>query len=472
MSNNNLHTKIKIIATIGPISENQKSFASLLHAGISVARTNMSHDDQVVHGNRIDMIRKVSKKENIPVAILQDLSGPKIRIGDFVNGSIDLIEGNKFILTGNKCIGDVNKVYFNYPYIEKDIKPGIVLILDYGRRKLLVEKVENKDVYTKVLVGGNIKNRRGVNIPGAYLSISAITKKDKSDLIFGIKKGVDFVALSFVRTAKDVDQLRKIIILNKGNQAIISKIETQEAVDHIDEIIASSDAIMVARGDLAIEIGTVKVPGVQKMIIRKCNEAGKPVIVATQMLESMINSPVPTRAEVSDAANAIFDGADAVMLSEETALGKNYTEAVCVMRDIAKHIDTETNTHRRLRVRNNDIVDSVSSSVVHNAEDISASAIIALTESGSTARMIARYKPKQPIIAITTHEYVARQMLLVYGCETIIVSKYKNVLDLMKNIGPKIIKMGVSKKNDRVVISAGIPIGVKGSTNMLMILTI
>lgn len=467
-----LQTKVKIVATIGPGSENKEVLTGLLHAGMSVARTNMSHDDQVIHEKRIKLIRSVSNKEDVPVAILQDLSGPKIRIGDFVEGVIELIPNKIFILTGDKCVGDSQKVYFNYPHIKKDIKPGTILMLDDGRKKLIVEKVVGNDVYTKVVIGGKIKSRRGVNIPGAYLSIDALTKKDKLDLAFGIKNKVDFVALSFVRTAKDVEKLRSLIKAQKGTQAIVSKIETQEAVDNIDDIINVSDAVMVARGDLAIEIGAVKVPSVQKMIINKCNEVGKPVIVATQMLESMIHAPVPTRAEVSDVANAIFDGADAVMLSEETALGSFAKEAVAVMHDTAIHIETQTMTHRRLRVHNNDIVDSVSSSVVHNAEDVGAKAIIALTESGSTARMIARYKPKQTLIALTPHEHIGRQMMLVYGCQPIIIKKFKSIVDVMKEVGPKLVNFGFVKKGDYIVVSAGVPMGTPGSTNMLMILTI
>ncbi len=266
------HNKTKIIATIGPGSESKEAFKVLLKAGVNVARTNMSHDDQATHEKRIKTIREVAKKEKMPIAILQDLSGPKIRIGDFAHDAIELVPGETFILSGKKCSGTVEKVFFNYPHIKKDIMPGMILMLDDGKKKLRVEKVVGDDVYTTVIVGGLIKSRRGVNIPGAYLSIAAMTDKDKSDLIFGIKMNVDFVALSFVRTAKDIVALRKIIKQRKGTQAIVAKIETEEAVEHIDEIIEASDGLMVARGDLAIEIGPARVPSVQKMIIRKCNE--------------------------------------------------------------------------------------------------------------------------------------------------------------------------------------------------------
>lgn len=465
--------KTKIVATIGPNTENKDSLTKLFELGVDVCRTNMSHDDQEIHGKRIALIRSVSKKMNMPIAILQDLSGPKIRIGDFENAPVELVAGEKLILTGDKsCKGDASKVYFNYPHIEKDIKKGMILMLDDGKKKVVVEKVVGTEIHTKVLIGGTTKSRRGVNIPGAYLSISALTDKDKKDLSFGIAEGVDFVALSFVRNAKDIIELRSLIKKQKGTQKIVAKIETQEAIENIDEIISVTDAIMVARGDLAVEVGPEKVPAFQKMIIRKCNEVGKPVIVATQMLESMISSPVPTRAEVSDVANAIFDGADAVMLSEETTLGKFPGEAVSMMSHIAIQVEGEIGTHRRLKVHSNDIVDSVSSSVVHNAEDVGASLIVALSESGSTPRMIARYKPQQPIIVLTPHLETARQSQLVFGCYPILMKSFTGSTQLINTIGPKLIAEGVAKKKDRIVVSAGVPFGTPGSTNMLMIITI
>jgi pyruvate kinase len=437
----------------------------------------MSHDDQEIHEKRISLIRNVAKKEKMPIAILLDLSGPKIRIGDFESGIVELVAGETLILTGDKsCKGDADRVYFNYPHIEKDIKAGMTLMLDDGKKKVVVEKVVGIEIYTKIVVGGTTKSRRGVNIPGAYLSIPALTEKDKKDLIFGIEQGVDFVALSFVRTAKDIEDLRALIKKhnknNKFNQAIVAKIETQEAIENIDSIIAATDAIMVARGDLAVEIGPEKVPTMQKMIIKKCNALGKPVIVATQMLESMIHAPVPTRAEVSDVANAVFDGADAVMLSEETALGSYAIEAVTMMSHVAVQVEKEIGTHKRLKVQENSIVDSVSSSVVHNAEDVGAAVIVALTETGSTPRMIARYKPQQPIIVLTPHEYVVKQSQLIYGCYPVLMKSFTGSTQLTQTIGPKLIDLGIASKKDRIVVTAGVPFGTAGTTNMLMILTL
>ena len=467
----NLSRKTKIVATIGPGSSSKEAFAKLLHAGVNVARENMSHGDHEAHSMQIANIRAVSKKEKIPVGILVDLSGPKIRIGDFVDGVVDLVAGEQLILSGKKCDGTAEKVYFNYPHIKKDIKPGQILMLDDGKKKVEVVKVEGVDVYTKVIVGGKTKSRRGVNIPGAYLSISAITEKDEADLAFAIEQKVDFIALSFVRTAKDVEQLRAMIKAQGGHQMIVSKIETEEAIENLDAIIEATDAIMVARGDLAVEVGPEKVPNLQKAMIKKCNNLGKPVIVATQMLESMITSPVPTRAEVSDVANAIFDGADAVMLSEESALGQYAVEAVSMMDTIAQQVEGQLTTHRRLKVHDNNIVDSVSSSVVHNAEDINAAAIVALTESGFTPHMIARYKPLQPVIAITPHEAVARQLLLTYGCVPIVAKPFKALGQVAETALPLLLKEDLIAKGSKVVIAAGVPFGVVGATNMMIIAT-
>jgi len=463
--------KTKIVATIGPGSESKENFTKLLRAGVNVARTNMSHDDQAIHGQRIKNIRAVSKKEGIPCALLVDLSGPKIRIGDFAEGVIELVAGEKIILSGTKCEGSKDKVYFNYPHIKTDIKAGQVLMLDDGKKKLVVDKVVGDDVYTTVVVGGKTKSRRGVNIPGAYLSISALTDKDKKDLKFAIEAGADFIALSFVRTAKDIEQLRTLIKKHGGKQLIVAKMETEEAIENMDAIIAASDAVMVARGDLAVEVGPEKVPPMQKAIVRKCNDLGKPVIVATQMLESMINAPVPTRAEVSDVANAIYDGTDAVMLSEETSLGAFAVEAVTVMNNVALQVEGSIPSHRHHKVQINNAVDSVSSSVVHNAENVSARLIAAFTETGFTARMIARHKPSQPVIVLTWYEDIARTSMLSYGCYPIVVKRFKTIEQMISLIGPALIKEKFISKNELFVLSTGLPINQPIKTNAMVILS-
>lgn len=464
--------KTKIVATIGPTTESKEMFTKILRAGVNIARINMSHGSYEEQSKKIRTINTVSKKEGIPVGILLDLCGPKIRIGDFGSSVVELVAGQEFILTGKKCVGDSNRVYFNYPHIDTDIKPGMTLMLDDGKKKLQVTKVKGDDIYTTVIVGGKTKSRRGVNVPGAYLSINALTTKDKKDLAFGIKHNVDFVALSFVRTVQDVQALHKLLTKYKSAAQIIAKIETQEAIDNIDTIIDAADAIMIARGDLAIEVGPEKVPSLQKQIIRKCNDSGKPVIVATQMLESMITTPVPTRAEVSDVANAIFDGTDAVMLSEETTLGLYPLEAVEMMAHIAERTETEIGTHRRHKVHRDSVVDSISSSVVHNAEDVHATAIITLTETGSTPRMIARYKPQQPLFAFTPHERVLRQLLLVYGCYPLKIKPFQFIAQVIPTVNATLKKEKIASPGDHIVVSAGVPFRVRGSTNMLMILTV
>ena len=464
--------KTKIVATIGPATETKDMFARIVRAGVNVARINMSHGTYDEQSKKIKTIKAVCKKEGITTGILLDLCGPKIRIGDFAEGVVELVEGQELVLTGEKCEGDSTRVYFNYPHIETDIKPGMTLMLDDGKKKLEVISVKGSDITTRVIVGGMTKSRRGVNIPGAYLSIDALTAKDKKDLTFGLEQGVDFVALSFVRTADDIAALRKLLKKYKSTAQIVAKVETQEAIDHIDSIIAATDVVMVARGDLAIEVGPEKVPSLQKSIIKKCNDIGKPVIVATQMLESMIATPVPTRAEVSDVANAIFDGADAVMLSEETTLGKYPLQAVEMMAHIAERTEMEIGTHRRHKVHSGDIVDSISSSVVHNAEDVAATAIVALTETGGTPRAIARYKPQQPIIAFTQHEHVMRQLLLVYGCYPVKIKPFTFIAQVIPTVNATLKREGVAKPGDHIVVSAGVPFQIAGSTNMLMILTV
>lgn len=464
--------KTKIVATIGPATQNVDIMSKLVLNGLNVLRLNMSHGDYGTHSKTLEVKKSVEKKTKHMLSILVDLSGPKIRIGDFSTETVELVVGQKFVLTTEKCIGTKDRVYINYKNLEKEINVGCIIMLDDGKKKLEVLDIKGTDIITKVIVGGTTKSRRGVNIPNANLKISALTKKDKEDAEWAISQNADFLALSFVRTKKDVLDLRKIIDANKGTQKIIAKIETPEAVTCIDEIIEVSDGIMVARGDLAIEIGPEQVPYVQKMIIGKCNHVGKPVITATQMLESMIHSPVPTRAEVSDIANAIFDGTDAVMLSEETALGEYPLETVSLMSRVALHTESVFDTHKRSEVHINSVVDSVSSSVVHNAEDVNAKAIAVLTTSGQTACVISRHRPTQPIYAFTEKETIARQMLLSYGVYPVFLKTGKSVDEAMKIVKNHIKKDGIATSGEKIVITLGAPFGVPGTTNTMIVQTI
>lgn len=467
--------RTKIVATIGPATESPEKLDALMRAGLNVCRLNMSHGDHKEHSLRVRTIREQSKKSGIRVAILQDLSGPKIRIGDFETETITLVPGSSFTLTTKKIVGNENKVSVSYPKLPKEVKKGMYIMLNDGRQKLEVVKVDGDEIKTKIIIGGNIKGRRGVNVPGAYLSLSSITDKDREDILFGIKSNVDMMALSFVRTPEDILTLREILKKGKKNIAIISKIETQEAVDNIDEIVRLSDGVMVARGDLAIEIGAEHVPVVQKMIIKKCNDLGVPVIVATQMLESMINSPVPTRAEVSDIANSIFDGTDAIMLSEETTLGKYPVEAVSVMTHVAQEVEGSMFANGFFRSKDsldNSSADAVSHSVVCTARDLKAKAIVALTQSGGTARFLTRHKSPHFVLACSPDDRVLNKLMLSFGCVPVLLPKLKDLESALVAVKREVKSIMHLKSGDTIIVSAGVPFGKPGSTNMMIVETV
>ena len=470
--------RTKIVATIGPSSSEPERLAALVRAGMNVARLNFSHGAHEDHEKSIRAVRAASKETGEPIAILQDLSGPKVRLGDFADGSITLVPGARFTLSTLPCAGSKERVFINYPHLHKEVAKGSIIMLDDGRRKLKVVSVRGNDIATTVIVGGTIKGRRGVNIPGAFREISAITKKDREDLIFGLKQRVDFVALSFVRSADDIKKLRALIKKHSPEHCppIIAKIETLEAIENIDAIIAETDGVMVARGDLAVEVAPENVPLLQKQIIRKSVAAGKPVITATQMLESMIQSPVPTRAEVGDVANAILDGSDAVMLSQETAMGEYPVEAVDMMAKIA--IKTENDPSYRDAFRDahasdeRETVDAIGRAVVDVAHATDAKAIVALSESGFTARMISRYRPTRPIIVFTPHAETARQLTLSFACHPFVASSFKELLHVVTESEQTLVKEGLAKRGDTVVLAAGIPFGQVGGTNTMMVQTL
>jgi pyruvate kinase len=470
----NLGKKTKIVCTIGPATESVEKLTALVEAGMNVMRLNFSHGDFKEHQNRVDNLRKVIEKTGKTTAILQDLAGPKIRIGDFKNGLINLKEGSTFTLTTDQVEGDEKRVFINYPLLPKEVKVGGYILLHDGKKKLQITSIKGNDVICKVLVGGEIKSRRGVNLPGAYLSISSITEKDRKDLEFGIKNKVDFVAISFVRRPADIVELREMLNKAKSKAQIIAKIETPEALENIDEIINLSDGLMVARGDLAVEIPAEEVPLVQKMLIQKCNAIGKPVITATQMLESMIKSPVPTRAEVSDVANAIIDGTDAIMLSEETTLGDYPVEAVQMMTRVALRVEKDVYTTDTIAEydESHGVTDVVSQSAVLAAHEVEARFIAALTASGRTARMVARYRPAERIIALTSSETTANQLMLSFGCYPVVVPKFASVEEVVPLVRKTAISEKIGAKGDRVVVVAGMPLGKMKETNMLLVETL
>jgi pyruvate kinase len=467
--------KTKIVCTIGPASESKEVFTELVKNGLNVARLNFSHGNHEEHLARINMIKEVREELGIPVAILLDTKGPEIRTGDFIDGVVELTEGQEFTLTTEDVLGDETRCRITYEGLPKDVEKGSRILIDDGLIELEVVNVPNdKEIKCIVKNGGTVKNKKGVNVPGVKINLPAITEKDISDIEFGIKNGIDFIAASFIRKADDVHEIRKILEKNDGHHIqIISKIENQEGIDNIDEIIEVSDGIMVARGDLGVEVPTEIVPLMQKIMINKCNKAGKPVITATQMLDSMIRNPRPTRAEVTDVANAIFDGTDAIMLSGETAAGKYPIEAVRTMANIAQTTESSLDYEAILRKRGAGKETSVTYAVSHatctTAQDLGASAIISATSSGFTARMVSKFRPKAPIIAATTSEQVLRRMLLIWGVRPVLIKEANSTDEVFQLSVEKAKECGYIENGDLVVITAGIPVGVAGATNLIKV---
>lgn len=472
--------KTKIVCTIGPATESQEMLEKLLKAGMDVMRLNFSHGNFEEHGNRVINLKNAIATTGMRAAVLQDLSGPKIRLGAFYQERVQLKAGENITITTEEIVGDEKRVSINYKAFPKEVKVGDKIMVDDGKKVFEISEISGEEVVCKILVGGDTKGKRGVNLPDSELSVSSLTEKDMKDLEFGITNDVDFIALSFVRNPEDISNLRQILKDRKSKAKIIAKIETPQAIKNIDEIIKLSDGIMVARGDLAIEIPTEKVPLAQKEIIKKCNDAGKPVITATQMLESMIKNPVPTRAEVSDVANAILDGTDAIMLSEETTLGEYPVEAVKVMAKIAKEVENSLSERESVhtkaepkRHKESETTDSITSSVVKTSHDVKAKAIIALTHSGFTARMISRHKPIAYIFALSADEKTVNQMCLSYGCVPILIDDWKTVQEAYDIVRKICIENDIAKAGDKVVIAAGAPTeNPPLETNMILVETI
>lgn len=468
-----LRKKTKIVCTIGPATSSEEKLVQLLEAGMNVMRLNFSHGDFAEHQVKVDNLKKAIAKTGIRAAVMQDLGGPKIRTGEFSTEFITLKNGHTVILTTEKIVGDEKKMSVNYAPLPKEVAKGSFILIHDGKVKLQVMDIKGNEISCKVIVGGTIKGRRGINLPGAHLSISSITEKDKKDFEFGIKNKVDFIAFSFVRKADDIKLLREMLKKAKSEAKIIAKLEDTEGLENLDEIIALSDGVMVARGDLAIEIGAENVPLVQKMIIQKCNKLGKVVITATQMLESMIKTAVPTRAEVSDIANAIVDGTDAIMLSEESSTGDFPVEAVKVMTKVALNI--ESGFLRKpdfLPIQHTLVADAVTSSVVDTARDLELKCIVVLTFNGTSARLISRLKPNQFIIAFTPSEKTHNQLLMSYGCYPVMMKKVEHLRDAHIPIREFLVKNKFAKKGDKYVLTAGTPLGKAISTNTLIVETL
>ncbi|MGG5254799.1 pyruvate kinase [Neobacillus sp. SM06] len=468
--------KTKIVCTIGPASESVEKLTQLINAGMNVARLNFSHGDFEEHGNRIVNIREASKITGKTVAILLDTKGPEIRTHNMLNGSIELQAGKNVIVSMNEVEGTPEKFSITYPGLIDDVHAGSKILLDDGLIGLEVTSIDKSanEIHTKILNSGILKNKKGVNVPGVSVNLPGITEKDTKDILFGIEQGIDFIAASFVRRAKDVLEIRQLLEESNATQIhIIPKIENQEGVDNIDEILEVSDGLMVARGDLGVEIPAEEVPLVQKMLIKKCNALGKPVITATQMLDSMQRNPRPTRAEASDVANAIFDGTDAIMLSGETAAGLYPVEAVQTMHNIATRTEQALDHKEILSNRSKDtehnITDAIGQSVAHTALNLDVSSIITPTESGHTARMISKYRPKAPIVAVTAKESVQRRLSLVWGVYPQLGLEVNSTDEMLDIAVEESVNSGIVKHGDLVVITAGVPVGEAGTTNLMKI---
>lgn len=464
-----MEKRAKIICTIGPTSNSEQMLIALAQNGMDVARLNFSHGTHEDHLNNIKLIRHVSEKINKPIAILQDLQGPKIRIGHFADGPVRIKTGDLFTITTRDIPGTKDIVSTTYKNLPNDVNEGDSILINDGLIRLRVKSKTKTDILCEVVIAGILYDRKGINLPGVQVSEPSMTKKDKDDLLFGMKHKVDYVALSFVRKAQDIRNIKEVI--GSRNIPVVAKIEKPEALSNIDDIISETDVIMVARGDLGVEISTEKVPGVQKMLIEKCAHAGVPVITATQMLDSMMANPIPTRAEASDVANAIFDGSDAVMLSGETAFGKYPLESVKTMSAIIS--EAEKDDFFRLkqdRRRPRNTLLSSSRSICHvaniSAHDIGAKYIVVFTESGFTAKTMSKYRPKVPIIAITSNKKTLCHMPLFWGVVPSLIDKHLEVHTSLKELETHLKLNKLTKAGDKIVILAG-STSEEGGTNLM-----
>ncbi|MGX0433704.1 pyruvate kinase [Staphylococcus hominis] len=466
--------KTKIVCTIGPASESEEMLEKLMNAGMNVARLNFSHGSHEEHKARIDSIRKVSKKLGKTIGILLDTKGPEIRTHDMKDGLIVLEKGKEVIVSMSQVEGTPEKFSVTYEDLINDVQIGSYILLDDGLVELQVKDIDKDkgEVKCDILNTGELKNKKGVNLPGVKVNLPGITDKDAADIKFGIKEDIDYIAASFVRRPSDVLDIREILEQeNNDNITIFPKIENQEGIDNIEEILEVSDGLMVARGDMGVEIPPESVPIVQKDLIRKCNKLGKPVITATQMLDSMQRNPRATRAEASDVANAIYDGTDAVMLSGETAAGQYPEEAVKTMRNIAISAEAAQDYKKllsdRTKLVETSLVNAIGVSVAHTALNLNVKAIVAATESGSTAITISKYRPHSDIIAVTPSEHTARQLALVWGAYPVVKKGRKTTDDLLNNAVATAVATEKVGNGDLIIITAGVPIGEKGTTNMM-----
>ena len=465
--------KTKIICTLGPSTDKDGVLRELIANGMNVARFNFSHGSHEEHKGRLDLLKSLREELGKPVAALLDTKGPEIRLKDFKNGTEMLEAGQTFTLTTRDVEGTKEICSITYKDLPHDVAPGGTIMLDDGLIKLQIQTVNDTDIVCTVLNNGKIKNKKGVNVPGVHLSMPYMSQRDKDDIIFGIEQGFDFIAASFVRTAQDVYEIRNLLNEYDSNIRIIAKIENREGVNNIDSILAAADAVMVARGDLGVEIDFTELPGIQKTIIDRSFSFGKPIVTATQMLDSMIVNPRPTRAEISDVANAIYDGTSAIMLSGETAAGAYPVEALKTMSAIAERTEQEGFHLRGRQMDSNPGKISVSDATAHaaclTARDVNAAAIVTVSESGTTARLLSKYRPQQPIIACVMREQVQRQLSLSWGITPLMMSLAHSTDELIEMSTALAKENGYLHNGELAVVTAGVPVGVSGTTNMIKI---
>lgn len=466
--------RVKIVATIGPAINSREGLEKAILAGMNVARLNFSHGSHEMHAQVIDTIRELSRKWNAPVSILQDLQGPKIRVGRFEGGSIQLEEGQTVTVTVDDVLGKPGLIPTDFKALPETVSEGQRILLDDGLIEMKVLSCSGKTLQCEVIYGGLLKDRKGMNVPGASLPIDALTEKDLKDLEFGLSKNVDYVALSFVRQGSDIERLRELVNAKKPGTRIIAKIEMLEALNNLDEIIQLSDGVMVARGDLAIEVGQTVLPAMQKRIIRIANAMNKPVITATQMLDSMVENPRPTRAEITDVANAVIDGSDACMLSAESASGKYPFRCIQTMHEIICEVEKSSAEYYNISLEEEflDVPDAIAASASLTAMKLRAKALVCLTTTGKTATLIAGHRPKVPIVAITHQLDPLNRLELVWGIQTYKIHNYQSSEEALTQIEELLLKIGLVDKGDKVVVTMGTPVQQRAKTNSIRVYTV
>ena len=465
--------KTKIVCTLGPATEREGVLRAMMEAGMNVARFNFSHDSHEEHGRRLEQLKALRQELDLPVAAMLDTRGPEIRLGTFAQGEVLLRKGTEFVLTAAEVAGDGTRCSITYPNLPKEVRAGDEILLDDGRVRLTVLAAAGEEIRCRVENDGIMKDRKGVNVPGVRLNLPYLGQKDREDILFGAAQGFDYVAASFVRTAEDVQEIRRLLEGAGSEMGIIAKIENRESVEHLAAILDAADGIMIARGDMGVEMDFTEVPVVQKEIIRRCVACGKPVITATQMLESMMEQPRPTRAEITDVANAIYDGTSAVMLSGETASGRHPVEAVRTMAAIAERTEADINYGKRMKKLAGDtgfsVAEATARAACTTAMGIGADAILTVSQRGLTASLVSRFRPETPVVALIGDETVRRKLALYWGVQPITMPAVADTDELVKQAIRTAAGAGLVRCGDLVVVTAGVPVGISGTTNLMRV---